>query len=64
MNMDAKILAEVVTAVSAKTLTPEHAHMLKPWEMVFGGLVLPMLAEMDESIKASPKSRSSSPAAR
>jgi hypothetical protein len=53
--MDAKVIAEVVAALSARTLTPEHSHMLKPWEMVFGGLVLPLLAELDESVKGSPK---------
>jgi len=53
--MDAKVIAEVVAALSARTLTPEHSYMLKPWEMVFGGLVLPLLAELDESVKGSPK---------
>lgn len=53
--MDTKLLTEVIAAVSAKTLTPEHSHMLKPWEMVFGGLVLPMLAESDPSITNDPK---------
>jgi hypothetical protein len=53
--MDAKVIAEVIATLSARTLTPEHSHMLKPWEMVFGGLVLPLLTELDESVKGSPK---------
>jgi len=53
--MDTKVIAEVVAALSARTLTTEQSHMLKPWEMVFGGLVLPLLAELDESVKKDPK---------
>jgi len=52
--MDSKLITEVVAALSQKTLTVEHAHMLKPWEMVLGGLVLPMLAEEDPSVKGTP----------
>jgi len=52
--MDAKILTEVIAAITERTISTEHSHMLKPWEMVFGGLVLPMLADLDESVKSDP----------
>jgi hypothetical protein len=53
--MDAKVISEIVAALTERVATVEHSHMLKPWEMVFGGLVLPMLAEADESVKADPR---------
>jgi len=49
--MDTKLIQEVVAALSKASLTPEHAHMLKPWEMVFGGLLLPVMAESDPKVK-------------
>lgn len=53
--MDSKVITEVIAALSERVLTPEHSHMLKPWEMVFGGLVLPLLAELDSAVREDPK---------
>jgi len=53
--MDSKLLTDVIAFITEKVATVERSHMLKPWEMVFGGLVLPLLAEMDESIKDDPQ---------
>jgi hypothetical protein len=49
--MDSKILSEVISLLTERVLSTEYAHMVKPWEMVFGGLVLPVLAEMEATLK-------------
>lgn len=51
--MDAKLIGDVVAEITKRTVTVEHAHMLRPWEMVLGGLILPMLAEEDPAVKES-----------
>jgi hypothetical protein len=53
--MDPKMLTQMVAFLSQKAITPELAHMLRPWEMVLGGLVLPVLSELDPKVKESPK---------
>jgi len=53
--MDGKQWEDFVSEVTARAAKPEHAHMIKPWEMVFGGLILPIIAEVDEAVKAHPK---------
>lgn len=53
--MDTKVISDVVATLTERVITPEHSHMMKPWEMVFGGLVLPLMAELDESIKDDPQ---------
>jgi len=51
--MDAKLIGDVVAEITKRTVTVEHAHMLRPWEMVLGALILPMLAEEDPAVKES-----------
>lgn len=52
--MDAKTLTEVIAALTEKTVTVEHSHMIKPWEMILGGLVLPVLADIDDTVRNDP----------
>jgi len=53
--MDVKDLSDMVALLTERTVTPEYLHMLKPWEMVLGGLVLPLMAEMDDTLKSDPQ---------
>lgn len=47
--MDQKVIEQVVAEITNRVITVEHAHMLRPWQMVLGGLILPALAEADPS---------------
>jgi hypothetical protein len=47
--MDAKVIEQVVAMITDKAVTVEHAHMVKPWEMVLGGLIFPILVGEDPS---------------
>jgi len=53
--MDSKVINEVVAAITERAITVESAHMLGPWKMVLGGLVLPMLAEADPAVASDPR---------
>lgn len=43
-------LRDAVATIAPLVLTPENAHMKKPWEMIVGGLILPEMVKQDPAV--------------
>ena len=44
-----------IAVVTINEIVKSYPHMAKPWEMIFGGLILPFMADIDKSVQEKPQ---------